>query len=143
VHHDTTSARPGPGAARRSGWSGRSAGVLAGVGDVASVLVFAAIGRRSHAETGAVAGTVATAWPFLAGTLLARACLPGRRRRPFSLGSGAAFAAGTVVIGMVVRRLLGLGTALSFVMVATVVLAGLMVGWRALVGAVRGPRRSG
>lgn len=35
--------------------------------DVALICLFAAIGRRSHAETGALLSVVTTAWPFLAG----------------------------------------------------------------------------
>src|SRR5258705_9778470 len=36
--------------------------------DVVCVIVFCAIGRRSHAEGLTVAGIAQTAWPFLAGT---------------------------------------------------------------------------
>lgn len=36
-------------------------------GDVASLLLFAAIGRGSHAEIGGLAGVIDTAWPFLLG----------------------------------------------------------------------------
>ena len=36
--------------------------------DVACVLVFCAVGRRSHDEGLNVAGIATTAWPFLSGT---------------------------------------------------------------------------
>lgn len=36
-------------------------------GDVAALLLFAAIGRGSHAETNGLAGILDTAWPFLLG----------------------------------------------------------------------------
>ena len=36
--------------------------------DVACVLVFCAVGRRSHDEGLNVAGIASTAWPFLSGT---------------------------------------------------------------------------
>lgn len=36
-------------------------------GDAAAVLLFAAIGRGSHAELDGLAGVLNTAWPFLAG----------------------------------------------------------------------------
>jgi membrane protein implicated in regulation of membrane protease activity len=42
-----------------------------------------------------------------------------------------------VVLGMLLRRLTGDGTAWPFVVVATVVLAALLLGWRAAVRVVR------
>ena len=42
----------------------------------------------------------------------------------------------TVVLGMLLRRVLGEGTALSFVVVATTVLAVLLLGWRLVARAV-------
>jgi Protein of unknown function (DUF3054) len=44
----------------------RRAALLVG-GDAAAVLLFAGIGRGSHAELDGLAGVLATAWPFLAG----------------------------------------------------------------------------
>ena len=38
--------------------------------DVACVLVFCAVGRRSHDEGLNIAGIASTAWPFLSGTAL-------------------------------------------------------------------------
>ncbi len=38
------------------------------VADAVCVLVFCAIGRRSHAEGITIAGVAETAWPFLTGT---------------------------------------------------------------------------
>lgn len=102
--------------------------------DIACVLVFCAIGRRSHAEGLTVAGIVETAWPFLTGTaagwLLARGW-----RRPVSLApTGLTVWVCTVVVGMLLRKLTAQGTATSFIVVASVTTAVLILGWR---GAVR------
>ena len=106
---------------------------LPAVLDVALVLLFAAVGRRSHAEGLDVAGVVRTALPFLVGTaagwLLASITLDSG---PRSLAFGAVVVACTVVLGMVLRRVASEGTALSFVVVATTVLTVLLLGWRLL-----------
>jgi hypothetical protein len=105
--------------------------LLPAVLDVVLVLVFAAVGRRSHAEGLDVVGVVRTALPFLAGTasgwLLASLALDGG---PRTLGFGAVVLAATVVIGMLVRRVASEGTAWSFVLVATLVLSAFLLGWR-------------
>jgi hypothetical protein len=99
--------------------------------DLVAVLLFATVGRRSHAEGISAAGVLGTAWPFLVGAATgwgaARAW-----RRPTSLASGAVVLATTLVLGMSLRRATGDGTAASFVVVATLVLAALFVGWRAV-----------
>jgi carbon starvation protein CstA len=102
------------------------------VADVVAVLVFAAVGRRSHDEAGSLAGVLATAWPFLAGSvvgwLVSRAWVRATRVLP----TGVTVWLCTVVIGMLLRRLTGHGTAVSFVVVALVVLGAFLLGWRGL-----------
>jgi len=44
----------------------RRVALLAG-GDAAALLMFAAVGRGSHAELDGIAGVLDTAWPFLLG----------------------------------------------------------------------------
>ena len=104
---------------------------LPAVLDVALVLVFAAVGRRSHAEGLDLFGVARTAAPFLVGTaagwLLAGLTLDSG---PRSLAFGAVVVVCTVVVGMLLRQVLGEGTALSFVIVATSVLTVLLLGWR-------------
>ncbi|MEO7422542.1 MAG: DUF3054 domain-containing protein [Ornithinibacter sp.] len=99
--------------------------------DVIAVVFFAAVGRRSHAEGIDLAGIVRTAGPFLLGTaagwLLAATTLDSG---PRSLQFGAVVLAATVVLGMLFRRVASEGTAFSFVIVATTVLAALLLGWR-------------
>ena len=105
--------------------------VLPGLLDLVLVVVFAALGRRSHAEGLDVAGILRTAGPFVVGTaagwLLASVALDSG---PRSLAFGAVVVASTVVVGMLLRRVAAQGTAPSFVVVATVVLAALLLGWR-------------
>ncbi|MGN6613190.1 MAG: DUF3054 domain-containing protein, partial [Angustibacter sp.] len=97
------------------------------------LMVFAAIGRRSHAEGITVAGVLSTAWPFavgvLGGWLVARAW-----RRPVALWpSGVAAWLGALVVGMLLRRVAGDGTPPDFVAVAAVFIAVFLLGWRVVV----------
>lgn len=100
--------------------------------DVVCVLVFCAIGRRSHAEGLTVSGIAETAWPFLTGTgvgwLLARAW-----RTPVSLApTGLVVWVCTVVVAMLLRKATSQGTATSFIVVASITTAVLLLGWRAV-----------
>jgi hypothetical protein len=108
--------------------------IAVGLGlDTAVITVFAAIGRRSHGEDAAVLAVVATAWPFLAGMAagwLVAVFAVGRA--PLSVPEAIPLWAATVAIGMVLRALTGAGTALAFVLVATVFLGAALLGWRAL-----------
>jgi hypothetical protein len=111
------------------------------VADAVAVTVFAVVGRRSHGELSDLAGTWHTVWPFLAGaaigTLVSRSW-----RRPASMSSGAVIWAGTLAGGMALRLLSGNTIAASFVVVAGIVLAVLLLGWRgsyALVRRASGP----
>lgn len=104
---------------------------LALLADLVCVLVFCTIGRRSHAEGLTITGVLATAWPFLTGTAIAWLS-PTTWRRPASLvPTGLLVWACTVAVGMLLRRLNGQGTALSFVVVASLTTAILLLGWRA------------
>jgi len=109
----------------------------AGVGfvvDVAFVLVFAAVGRASHQEGNAVVGALTTAWSFLVGAVVGWMLVRALSHRwPLTVGTGISVTIATVVVGMLLRALTGQGTAPSFVAVATVALAVLLVGWRAVV----------
>jgi len=111
--------------------------------DAVFVLVFAAIGRASHAED--PAGFLVTAWPFLVALALGHliaALLPGRPRRPWSLAWGAVVWVVTVVGGMLLRVASGDTAQIAFIIVATITLGVLLIGWRAAAALVR-HRRSG
>lgn len=113
----------------------RGAAVAAAL-DVASVLLFVVIGRRSHDEGGSfLAETGEVAAPFLValvvGWLAWRAW-----RSPAALRTGAGAWAGTVAGGMVLRPLLGRDVPVSFVVVTALVLAAFMLGWRLVASRV-------
>ncbi len=105
--------------------------------DAVAVLVFAAIGRESHAEGFSFSGVIDTAFPFLVGVLLGWAVIEWQKWTALGWRAALGVLVPTVVVGMVGRRLLGDGTAPTFVIVATVVLAALFFGWRALVRLTR------
>lgn len=113
--------------------------------DLVLVLVFAAIGRVSHSEDLGLAGLARTAGPFLVGWLIGWvlvALVPTTRARPRSLLAGSLVWVPTVVVGMLVRVATGQGVETSFVVVATVVLAVFLLGWRGVAALVGRSRRA-
>ena len=106
--------------------------VTALAADLVCVVVFCTIGRRSHAEGLTVAGIAETAWPFLTGTLAG--WLAARAwQRPASLyPTGVIIWVVTVVVGMLLRKATSAGTAGSFIVVASITTAVLLLGWRAI-----------
>lgn len=95
--------------------------------DLLLVGLFAVIGRLSHYGSLTLGGWWTTAWPFLAGTLLAWAALVATRRSPATVGSGVVVWLGALVGGMALRHASGQGTATAFVVVATLVLGLLLL----------------
>jgi peptidoglycan/LPS O-acetylase OafA/YrhL len=102
--------------------------------DVVAVLVFCALGRRSHAEGLTIGGVATTAWPFLTGTALGWLLSRGWRRPTAVAPTGVIVWLSTVVVGMLLRKASSAGVAASFVVVAATVTALLLLGWRAAVG---------
>lgn len=101
--------------------------------DVFSVVLFVALGLRSHDQDGAFSAVIETAAPFLiglaAGWLVARAW-----RRPTSWITGVVVWPVTILVGMMIRNLVfDRGTAASFVIVATLFVGLFLVGWRAVL----------
>ena len=113
----------------------RSAAVL--LTDVAAVLVFCAIGRRSHDEGLSVTSIAETAWPFLTGTAVGWLLARGWRQPAALAPTGAVVWVCTVAVGMLLRKTDLIGpaksTAASFIVVASLVTAVLLLGWRLLV----------
>ena len=111
--------------------------------DVVLVIVFCAIGRRSHDEAVA-AGLLRTVWPFAVGLLIGWVIAPavaGRGRWATAVArfdgsalwpTGPIVWLSTLIGGMVLRVVSGQGTAGSFVIVAATVLAVFLLGWRAV-----------
>ncbi len=110
--------------------------------DVLGVVVFCALGRRSHDEGLDVGGVAMTAWPFLTGTVVGWLASRAWRNPTAVAPTGVVVWLCTVVVGMVLRKVSGAGVAASFVVVAASVTALFLLGWRA-VAALAVRRRSG
>ncbi|MDN5893407.1 MAG: DUF3054 domain-containing protein [Nocardioides sp.] len=105
---------------------------LALVADALLIIIFASIGRAEHERGNAVVGALSTAWPFLVGAGIGWLLVTRLGRRlPVEMGPGITVWFCTVFLGMVLRRIAGDGTAFSFVIVASIVLAIFLLGWRA------------
>jgi hypothetical protein len=99
--------------------------------DVVCVVVFATIGRRSHAEGLSLAGIAETAWPFVAGTSVGWLLVRGWRSPAAVAPTGIVVWVCTVVVGMLLRKATSAGVAPSFIVVASLATALLLLGWRA------------
>jgi hypothetical protein len=111
----------------------RQAWPVAVLADVVAILVFSAVGRANHGESATLHGVWHTAWPFLLGAALGLAATAYARVSPVTVRAGVRVWVWTLVIGMVVRGATGAGTALAFVIVAAIVLAVLLIGWRGVL----------
>lgn len=127
--------------APRSPRARRAAAALAA--DAVLVVAFAAIGRASH-ESGVLGdgglGLLTTAWPFLAALALGWLVSLAWRAPLAPLRTGVPVWVVTVVGGMLLRAISGQGTAVPFVVVATLTLLAALVGWRLAAGFVRRSR---
>ena len=115
--------------------------VIAALADVAAIVVFVAIGRRNHQEGEAVDGILTVAAPFLialvVGWIVARAW-----SRPMQVDTAFIIWPVTVAVGMVLRNLVfDRGTALPFIVVATLVTGLFLVGWRMVAARAARPGR--
>lgn len=111
--------------------------------DAVAIVVFAALGRMSHAEGMTVAGVAGTAWPFLAGLVLGWVVSYVLLSRAPTDSSGAVLVwVGTIAGGMLLRAMTGQGVATSFIAVASIVTGVLLFGWRAIAGALARRRRA-
>jgi hypothetical protein len=110
--------------------------------DFFAVLVFAFIGRMNHAEGLSLHGLFSTTWPFALGAAIgwSLAYLYAHMRAadgfdyPFHpervFPDGVLVWVGAVAIGMILRQQFHQGVALSFIIVATIVLGVFLLGWR-------------
>lgn len=106
--------------------------VLAFLVDVLCVLLFVAVGRRNHDEGVTLAGIAQTAWPFLTGAVVGWLLSRGWQRPAALIPTGLTVWISTIAVGMLLRVITGAGIAASFVLVASVVTAVLLLGWRAV-----------
>jgi hypothetical protein len=107
---------------------------LAVLADVVAIVVFVAIGRRNHDEGTAVDGIATVAAPFLialaVGWIVARGW-----SRPMQVETAFVIWPVTVALGLVLRNVVfDRGTALPFIIVATLVTGVFLIGWRMVAG---------
>jgi hypothetical protein len=105
--------------------------------DLLCVIVFVAVGRRNHGESGALAGFATTAWPFVTALVAGRLAAAAWKRPLDGRAAGVCVWLVTVAGGMLLRAASGQGTAVSFVIVALTFLGLVMLGWRGVAHLVR------
>lgn len=110
--------------------------------DALLVVLFAVIGRASHAEPLSPIGVATTAWPFLAALGAGWLATLAWRDPIRPVRTGLGVWAITVAGGMLLRAVTAAGVAVAFVIVAAVTLLVLLVGWRLLITRVRRRRVS-
>lgn len=115
--------------------------VRAAVADLLAVMLFVAIGRASHAEALSIVGFAATAWPFVAGLALGWVALRAWRRPTAIRWVGLGLWVVTVLVGLLLRVANGDGAPTGFVVVTTIVLGILLLGWRAVLVVFTGRNR--
>lgn len=120
------------------------AGPVTALLDVVAIAVFVVIGRSEHRHGLALLGLAQTFWPFLAGAAAGWSVyyvysrvrsadwFGGDFHPQRILPAGLVIWFCTVTVGMVLRFLLHQGVAVSFVIVAAVVLGVFLLGWRAV-----------
>lgn len=101
-------------------------------GDIALVVLFVFIGTRNHDTDTGFTGVLSTAAPFVIGACAGWIAASGWKN-PTTAQTGIVVWIGTVVIGMLLRHFAwDRGTALAFVIVATVFNALTLIGWRVI-----------
>ena len=131
---------PEPATAAGTGRAGRSSVLIALAIDIVLVVAFAAIGRASH-DSDVWIGLWQTAWPFLA-ALGAGWLVTLAWRAPMApVRTGLGVWAITVAGAMVLRWAAGQGTAVPFIVVASLTLLVALVGWRVVAAVMRRARR--
>jgi hypothetical protein len=120
----------------------RHPAVLAFALDAGLLVLFAALGRRTHDEGSPVAGTLVVAAPFLAGWAIA-AVAARLIAAPLSPRRATLAWAIALPVGFALRAATGRGLAFGFIVVALLFTAATLVGWRAGLAASRTGRASG
>ena len=117
--------------------------------DVALVVVFVLIGRRSHEDGYAIPGLLLAIAPFLVGLLAGWGLIRWRSGAwPRRVGHGATLAVSTVVLGLLGRVATGqgvgegVGGVVTFAAVALAFLLLFLVGWRLAAASVLARRPS-
>jgi hypothetical protein len=115
--------------------SSRRVLALALAADLVAVVVFAAVGRMTHARPDDLLGLAGTAAPFAIGVVVAWVT-PVVRAQPLGLRAGLVAWAGAAVLGLALRAAFTGQLPVSFAVVATLSLGVLLLGWRGATAAV-------
>ncbi len=110
---------------------------VAALADLASVIIFVAVGRSVHAHGDSIAGIASTAGPFLAGAVVGWLAVHGWTRPNALWPTGISVWIATVSIGQILRLVIGQGSAIAFVLVSLGFFAITMLGWRAVLVVAR------
>jgi hypothetical protein len=98
--------------------------------DIAVIALFVLIGRNEHNSGSQFIDYLSTVSPFVIAIALAW-CSPQVRRSPTSVTAGIIIWANVILVGMTFRRVIfGDGTALPFVVVATIFNGVFLQSWR-------------
>lgn len=112
--------------------------ILPAVIDLVLVVIFAVVGRASHAEGLSIPGIAHTAWPFLAACLLGWIVVGLLDDHGYGPRAALVIWLVTVLGGLGLRILAGDTAEVAFVLVATLVLFSSFFGWRLVARLVRG-----
>ena len=100
--------------------------------DVASIVIFVALGREEHDDVEEASSFFEVLAPFAIALVVAWATTRAWRR-PFAWQTGVEVWAITVLLGMALRRMLfDDGTAFAFILVTSAFLGVTIIGWRLL-----------
>lgn len=105
--------------------------------DVVLIMVFAAVGRDAHHRGDVLTGVLLTAWPFLLGAAAGWGAARAWRNPLSPVRAGIAVWLGALIGGMLLRAATGQSVVLPFVIVATLSLAVLLLGWRLVTALIR------
>lgn len=116
--------------------------ILPAVIDLVLVVLFAILGRASHAEGLSLVGIAETAWPFLAACLFGWVIVGLLNDNGYGPRSALVIWAVTVLVGMGLRTVAGATAEPAFVLVATLVLFSAFFSWRLAARLIRGRKEA-
>lgn len=120
----------------------RRTAVLAAFGDLLAVVLFVVAGRSNHQEDGGIGDLVVVIAPFAIALAAGWLALRAWRTPLAAVPTGIVLWLCTAGGGLLLRRVaFQRSTALAFVIVGSVFLLLVLVGWRVVVGAVVARRR--
>lgn len=112
--------------------------ILPAIIDLVLVLIFAVVGRASHAESLTVLGIAQTGWPFLVACIAGWIVVNLLDDDGYGPRSALVIWAVTLLGGMGLRITAGDTAEPAFVIVATLMLFSALFGWRLVARLVRG-----